>query len=555
MPDLALQSAEVYSDFNTPGVASSGEKEPVKREIRELWANAAAQIAAIREGAGGAYIIKETEADLNADLAHAAGTWARVIADDQSPPQNGYYLKSGASGAGAWSFITEDPAVIAALEAQAAAEVAEDAAARIPGCWNSLVTDEYLRRLITEIAVEGGDPADTYVINYETVFFSGISLYRYQFQARSVLTGANIATWSIQGATDPSLDYAPPRIILSNVSDGAVQANYQGTQVVLTINWDALETDKNQTAYTSAAQAGVHPSRIYTPDDMDDFLVSPRPKEVFTVGTGGDYATLLAAFTALQYPVSRLANVARSSFPNSDLVAWSHQVQLVILQGHAETIAAEQVNGLWQSTIVGIPYLSIVCQPDVVFTMEAAGANNAPVMEANFPIWVQGGRWIQNGNGYIFHIDAGNVLTQRSTTAGRLLWKHRHVFKDVELDHRGVNNTSHCFGCGSSNGSTVIIDSPVLIRSGAGIASAAAQILCHNSTDETDPALWILRHGISDDGARPGTGMGNFITAHATTIRNRLIVEDFDAALLLGDDGWVRRGKLSDIPFPPAFDP
>lgn len=554
MVDLLEQSREVYSDFNTQGVESSGLKEPEKPEIRALWANAAAQIQAIREAAGGAYIIKVTEADLNADLDHAAGVWARVIADDQSPPQNGYYQKLGASGAGSWEFITEDPAVLAAAQAEAAAVIAEDAAARIPNVWNPAVADAYLRQLVTEGAVEAGDPADGYVINYETVFFAGIPLYRYQFFARSTRTGANIASWSMQGATDPLLDYSPPRITLSGVSDGAVQANYQGTQVVLHMNWDAILLDKSLTAYTGVTEAGIDPSRVFTPDDMDDFLISPRPKEVFTVGTGGDYATLLAAFTALQYPVFRISNVARSTFPNSDLVSWSHQVQLVILSGHSEVVTSELVNGLWQSTIVAIPYLSIVCQPDVQFSM-AASANAPPLVEANFPIWIQGGRWKQEGNGYIFHVDAGNTLTQRSPTCDRLLWKHRHVFKDLELEHQGVNSTSHCFGCGSSNGSTVIIDSPVMIRSGAGVASGAAHILCHNSEAETDEALWILRHGISDDGDRPGSGMGNFITAHASTIRNRLIVEDFEATELLGDAGWVRRGKLSDIPFPSAFNP
>lgn len=137
MPVLTEEAAEVYSDFNTPGVASSGEKEPAKIEIRALWALCDQLIAAIREGGSGAYVLFETEADINADLAHDAGTWGRVIADDGSPSGNGYYLKAGASGAGAWDFVTVDPAVTAQEAAEAAAAEAAASAALILDAFSS----------------------------------------------------------------------------------------------------------------------------------------------------------------------------------------------------------------------------------------------------------------------------------------------------------------------------------------------------------------------------------------------------------------------------------
>lgn len=49
-----------------------------------------------------------TKAVLDANLAFAAGTGARVLADP-TPGNNGYYVKTGASGAGAWTYVGADP--------------------------------------------------------------------------------------------------------------------------------------------------------------------------------------------------------------------------------------------------------------------------------------------------------------------------------------------------------------------------------------------------------------------------------------------------------------
>jgi hypothetical protein len=163
MADLAATAAEVYSDFVTPGVASSGEKEPEKAEIRALWAQCEALILAIQEGGSGAYVLFQDVADINADLDHPAGTWGRVIADDGSPSGNGYYLKSGASGAGAWAFITQDPAVTAAALAEADADRAEAAAESVEAIANLIGTES-----IGPIAITG---AGTDVTTTATVFY------------------------------------------------------------------------------------------------------------------------------------------------------------------------------------------------------------------------------------------------------------------------------------------------------------------------------------------------------------------------------------------------
>jgi hypothetical protein len=63
----------------------------------------------------------QTLAQLNADLAHAAGTLG-VVWDDPTPSNDGVYKKSGASGAGSWAKIGPLPATdTSAIEADIAA--------------------------------------------------------------------------------------------------------------------------------------------------------------------------------------------------------------------------------------------------------------------------------------------------------------------------------------------------------------------------------------------------------------------------------------------------
>lgn len=60
------------------------------------------RVSAVEAGQSSALVGYSTRAALFADLAHPAGTVGYVTADT-TPANNGYYLKSGASGAGAWT--------------------------------------------------------------------------------------------------------------------------------------------------------------------------------------------------------------------------------------------------------------------------------------------------------------------------------------------------------------------------------------------------------------------------------------------------------------------
>jgi len=95
---------QVWRDFTMDGVLASGHWEPRKRDIRPLGSVIESAINNI--GVSGLATVRyPTRAELDADLAHAPDTVALVFADP-STANNDLYVKTGESGAGAWSLTT-----------------------------------------------------------------------------------------------------------------------------------------------------------------------------------------------------------------------------------------------------------------------------------------------------------------------------------------------------------------------------------------------------------------------------------------------------------------
>jgi lysophospholipase L1-like esterase len=76
------------------------------------------QAEAVAVGASSAIVGKATRAELNAALAYAAGTIGYVT-NDPTPANNGYYLKSGASGSGSWAQSSYDRVSLVEAKANA----------------------------------------------------------------------------------------------------------------------------------------------------------------------------------------------------------------------------------------------------------------------------------------------------------------------------------------------------------------------------------------------------------------------------------------------------
>lgn len=140
MGNIAQQFATAFRDFVADGVASSGPHEVVKEEVRAIGPLIE---SAISNAALGALVdvVYPTRAELYADLAHPADTVALVYGD-ATDANNDLYIKTGASGAGAWTptTILHDAVATAAgpilaeveafaLRAEAAEANAETAAA------------------------------------------------------------------------------------------------------------------------------------------------------------------------------------------------------------------------------------------------------------------------------------------------------------------------------------------------------------------------------------------------------------------------------------------
>ncbi|NSZ65160.1 GDSL-type esterase/lipase family protein [Agrobacterium tumefaciens] len=119
----------VWRDFVTDGVPSSGPNQPNKLDIRRWAAWLENAVVAFLSNGG---VIYATLAEMNADLGHAPNSMAWVLGDPVVA-NNGIYMKLGASGAGSWQRISDLPfSFIIASNAGAGAPDAIKATTDIP---------------------------------------------------------------------------------------------------------------------------------------------------------------------------------------------------------------------------------------------------------------------------------------------------------------------------------------------------------------------------------------------------------------------------------------
>lgn len=108
---LLKTAAEIFRRYVTAGVPASGPNPVVKDDVI-AWGTFLETM--LNAGAGAAGLAYATLSALSADLTHGANTSA-IVYNDVSPGNNGFYVKSGASGAGSWSRVGDLPSVIVPL--------------------------------------------------------------------------------------------------------------------------------------------------------------------------------------------------------------------------------------------------------------------------------------------------------------------------------------------------------------------------------------------------------------------------------------------------------
>lgn len=103
MGSIANAFVETFRDYVTAGVPASGAHKPVKAETRALGTMIESAMGVL--SLGGVDVTKDTRANLNADLAHAADSVGLVYAD-ATDANNDLYVKVGGSGTGSWTLTT-----------------------------------------------------------------------------------------------------------------------------------------------------------------------------------------------------------------------------------------------------------------------------------------------------------------------------------------------------------------------------------------------------------------------------------------------------------------
>ncbi|WP_198389820.1 hypothetical protein [Sinorhizobium meliloti] len=133
---MAITGAEVWRDYETDGVPSSGSHQVKKSDARSWAAWVEGLISAFTSGGG---LIFSSKATLDANLAYAANTMAWVIGD-ATAANNGVYGKVGASGSGSWTRRSDLPfSFIIASDAGAGTPNAIQATTSIPVSSSALV--------------------------------------------------------------------------------------------------------------------------------------------------------------------------------------------------------------------------------------------------------------------------------------------------------------------------------------------------------------------------------------------------------------------------------
>ncbi|WP_198521647.1 hypothetical protein [Rhizobium sullae] len=104
---MAITAAEVWRDYETDGVPSSGDHKVKKNDVRGWSAWLEQIISANFSGAG--QIAYQERSSLFANLNHDVNTLAWVYGDSTNVAYNGIYRKNGASGTGSWTRILDLP--------------------------------------------------------------------------------------------------------------------------------------------------------------------------------------------------------------------------------------------------------------------------------------------------------------------------------------------------------------------------------------------------------------------------------------------------------------
>ncbi|KSV79560.1 hypothetical protein N185_00075 [Sinorhizobium sp. GW3] len=334
-------AANVFRDYETDGVPSSGAKKPKKSEIRQLLAGYESIINAFISNGG---LVYGTKAQLDADLAHGANSMAWVLGD-ATVANNGIYRKIGGSGTGSWTRVADLPfSFIIASDVGAGTANAIQATTSIPVSSSALIwMNIFEANTSTPVTVSfnggsaltiktnsGNNPVIGGLVAGMIVMgiVSGSTFRLVSDQASAAVLAAAVAAKDAAEAAQAAAEAAAATaeaIVGFDGSAGTVQYNNnvsgsEGGNVQAAI--DSLETGVQVSAERMSAPfivdahfgvmrglvciptqiTGSHAYTVTTPASAGDWEITfagfpPQPGELFVIkGVDGQYYTIGVKF-------------------------------------------------------------------------------------------------------------------------------------------------------------------------------------------------------------------------------------------------------------------
>lgn len=238
-------AANIFRDYNTAGVPASGEYQPEKALMRRWGAQLEAIIST---GALSGAVWKTTKALLDADLAHAAGT-VGVVYEDATSANNGFYVKSGASGAGSWS---QEFAFLPGYQFVHAADAGAGTANAIQATTLLPVPGDAYAALILMNVFEANTGAVTVALN-------GGTAKALKTNSGNDLASGYLAAGMLVAFVDDGTNYR----LLSDVASLSIQAAAEAAQAAAEAAASAIVSELDSVAYAEASYSpAAAPNKI-----------------------------------------------------------------------------------------------------------------------------------------------------------------------------------------------------------------------------------------------------------------------------------------------------
>lgn len=378
------------------------------------------------------------------------------------------------------------------------------------------VADDYLRALVTDLRVDGGDPAVDYVLNYETAYFAGSNLYRVRLILRDASSGTDVAMWAAQADRDFTGEI--PRTVLFTQR---TLPSYTGITALGRIDWSQIDWTRTAlTTYTSPDEAGIKTDRVLTRAEIHDrFAAAAEPAVTLTVGGGTADGTHFNSFAdALRSLYRSGSPITRSTFPCSDIAAFSNQVLIECVDdGYVEEMPALRSGNIDEGILIP-PFVTLRGRGDTRLFLPDTGGT-APVLEAPFSFRIEDMVLENRGRGYALHIDNANGLSRRDERNGaRLNFPLVSVMKNVRFVGSPLQET-WLQGCGLSNGHLMVMDGCVNEA-----VKPSNMFGIHNSPDTTDPGRIEIVNSTFNDADFSGAAAVQLVTSFAQATPHEVTV-------------------------------